>query len=316
MISTAIVLGILTQNQNPYIDISRVYKAGETCKYEVRSRLNMSTRELQDTVFYPSSYRIDYDFNYTVKEMKAEGFAAIRYNRPTMTMTEGETAQSPPVATVEQTKWVLDMTLSPANEITGIEEVKALRFNATAFTPGSAFQQDIIGQFTGELQRLALFAGSVDTALDMSPKLPYDEVRVGDVWKRTVGYTPQRLSGTNRSAVQRLDYEYRYDGIVDVDGVKVHRVTATLAVDTNAAEFINQLYGQPASVTGLQAVNLKLNATIVFDLDEKTRHTIRAAATSEGGYDIRLARAPNVPVVEQTLKGRSNLKLVSRTLGS
>lgn len=315
MLSGLIALGVIAQNQNPYVDISRVFTAGEKCEYQLRSRLNLETREIEDAVFYPSSFRIDYDFNYVVKEMKEEGFALVRYHRPSMTLTEGETAESPPVSRVDKVNWVLDLTLSPANEITGMKTVETARA-ASPFSLRSAPQQDLINQFTGELQRLALFAGSVDSALDLSPKLPYDEVRVGDTWKRTVGYTPQRLQGSNRSAVQRLDYEYKYEGLVDVEGVKVHRVTATLKVDTNAAEFINQMYGVPASVTGLEAVNLKLDATITFDLDEKTRHTIRAAAVSTGSYDIRLARNPSVPIVEQKLNGRSNLRLVSRTVRS
>ena len=295
MLISTLALATSLQTSNPYVDISRVFKAGETSKYAVRSRLQMETRQLGQTVFLPSSVRIDYDFTLNVKQMLDEGFAVHIYRRPTMTITEGETASSPPVKNVEQTNINYEMTLSPANEMTNAKAQDLM---------------SVVGQFTGELQRLALFTGSLDSGMDLSPKLPYDEVRVGDTWKRTVGYSPQRIANSDKAAVQRLDYTYTYKGIMEVNGQRIHRVQATMSLDSNAAEFVNQSMGMTPGQSGLEAINLKLDATIDFDLDLNTRKTLRALAVSKGGYDVRVAQVPGRPVIEQKLNGRSQLQLM------
>lgn len=311
MLISTLALATSLQTSNPYVDISRVFKAGETSKYAVRSRLQMETRQLGQTVFLPSSVRIDYDFTLNVKQMLDEGFAVHIYRRPTMTITEGETASSPPVKNVEQTNINYEMTLSPANEMTNAKALVA-RW-AAASSPAAPAPQDlmsVVGQFTGELQRLALFTGSLDSGMDLSPKLPYDEVRVGDTWKRTVGYSPQRIANSDKAAVQRLDYTFTYKGIMEVNGQRIHRVQATMSLDSNAAEFVNQSMGMTPGQSGLEAINLKLDATIDFDLDLNTRKTLRALAVSKGGYDVRVAQVPGRPVIEQKLNGRSQLQLM------
>ncbi len=50
--------------------------------------------------------------------------------------------------------------------------------------------------------------------------------------------------GIEPQAVQRLDYVYSYDGVVDSNGQKVHRVTAKLNLDTDAAPYINSFMGR------------------------------------------------------------------------
>lgn len=311
MLISTLALATSLQTSSPYVDISRVFKAGETSKYAVRSRLQMETRQLGQTVFLPSSVRIDYDFTLSVKQMLDEGFAVHIYRRPTMTITEGETASSPPRKNVEQTNINYEMTLSPANEMTNAKSLVA-RWAAARDGAAPAAPQDlmsIVGQFTGELQRLALFTGSLDSGMDLSPKLPYDEVRVGDTWKRTVGYSPQRIANSDKAAVQRLDYTFTYKGIMEVNGQKIHRVQATMGLESNAAEFVNQSLGMTPGQSGLEAINLKLDATIDFDLDLNTRKTLRAMAVSKGGYDVRVAQVPGQPVLEQKLSGRSQLSL-------
>ncbi len=308
MLISTLALATSLQTSPQYVDISRVFKAGETNKYQVRSRLQMETRQLGQTVFLPSSVRIDYDFTLSVKQMLDEGFAVHIYRRPTMTITEGETASSPPVKNVEQTNINYEITLSPANEMTNAKSLVA-RWAAASSPAAPQDLMSIVGQFTGELQRLALFTGSLDSGMDLSPKLPYDEVRVGDTWKRTVGYSPQRIANSDKAAVQRLDYTYTYKGIMEVNGQKIHRVQATMGLESNAAEFVNQSLGMTPGQSGLEAINLKLDATIDFDLDLNTRKTLRAMAVSKGGYDVRISQVPGQPVLEQKLSGRSQLSL-------
>jgi len=316
MIATLLALSAVApvqQAPQPYIMLDRKFKANEVLNYRVTSRLDYQSRQIGSETFFPARYDVQYDFSMRVLQLLEEGFARVRYERPTMTFTEGETAESLPKTNVEKVNLKNELTLSPANEITNVKEIQSLvpALRVASFAPNSmTAQQDPIAQFTGELQRLALFLGSLDSALDLNPKLPFDEVRVGDTWRRTVSYQPRQLAGSNRQAVQRLDYVYSYDGVVDSNGQKVHRVTAKLNLDTDAAPYINQLYGATARETGLREVKLQLDVEIKFDLDLNTRATLLAAATSKGRYTIGLSAIPDQAYQETLLNGRSTMRLV------
>jgi len=258
---------------------------------------------------------MSYKFTTEVKAMKADGICELEYSRPTMTLVEGETAVRPPKTTVDKVNLKYLLTVSPINEILSVKDLQPSKppkttsgFRNANRTP-LTFLQPAIGQFIGEVYRLALFVGGIDGSLDFNPKLPYDAVKVGDSWKRTVGYQPQKLGAGDKSAVQRLDYVYTYRGLVDVEGKQFQRVTAHLILDTDVGEYVNQIYGKER--TGLKAIKLKLKATVAFDLDTKTFKTIRAIAESEGSISIEVVQLPNEPAQEERLKGRTTMTLVA-----
>ncbi|MBX7132517.1 MAG: hypothetical protein K1X67_07555, partial [Fimbriimonadaceae bacterium] len=163
-----------------------------------------------------------------------------------------------------------------------------------------------LNQYQQEIFRLALCVGNFDTSLDLSPKLPFEEVKVGETWKKTASYAPQVIKGKGKSAVQRLDYTYTYEGIVDSEsGKKVHRVKAVLKLDTDVAPFINGLLDMKPEESGLKGMTLKLDQTILWDLDLKTRKTLLAVAESKGESNVVLTQNPNEPYQEIRLKGRT-----------
>ena len=303
------------------VSLGRVFTKNEKLAYSVTSSLNAQSRQRGLQTWIPSDYDMNYDFTEFVEEMKADGIAVLHYQRPVVHQIEGETFNSAPKETDEKVNMNFRLTISPINEILEAKDLNEKPAKAPKKTgsnvvlPHAKGKQGSLGgilsQFVGEMFRLSLFTGSFDSALDFAPKTPFDTVKVGETWKRTVGYQPQKLQGKgNKQAVQRLDYTFTYKGVVDSEGKKVYRVEGTLDFKSDLAEFINQLVGMKAEDTGLKKVPLSMKSTILFDLDMKTRHTILAQAKTESGFALYVTDYPDDPVEEENIKARTTLRLV------
>lgn len=323
MILTAIAaaFSMVSASSEAEVQLARTYKVGEKLTYKITSNLASQRKQYGLQTWIPEDFDMNYTFTTEVKALKADGIANVLYLRPTMTIITGETFDSPPKTDVEKVKYNMLLTLSPANEILDMKDLNppakppkksgfntGIRFFGFTYKPVQAI---FIGQFISEVHRLALFAGNFESALDFSPRLPFEKLKVGDTWKRTVGYSPQKLKGKSGKTVnQRLDYTYTYKGIVDLNGKKVQRVVAECGLDTNLAEYVNQLLEMKPEDTGLKSIPLKFKARIEFDLDVVTGKTLQANATSEGGFSIMVTDLPNDPVQEETFKGRTELRLI------
>lgn len=304
----------------PAIPLTRAFKPGQRMSYSVRASLQVQQRQMGLQTFIPEDLDFNYDFTLDVKDVNKDGIASVRYNRPKITEIEGETVDSGPKTRVENVKQDLMLKISPLNEILDMKDLTAEKpkgkpgsFRQLRWTGETASQGlgELIGPFVGEVQRLALFIGPFDTSLDIAPRMPVEEVSVGDTWKRTVGYQPQKVRGKEgQQAVQRLDYTYTFKGDDLWNGKPVKRVEAVLKLDTDLAAFFNQLFGAKPEQTGLKSIPLKLDATIQFYLDPTTLNTLAAVGRSSGGFSIMLTANPNEPLQEMLLSGRSNLKLV------
>lgn len=315
------VLGTPLSPQAETTDLSRVFKKGQVYNYQLRSHLQIEQRSDNLDTFIPEDVDINYDFSYKVDEVKPSGFAMITYTRPTLTQILGETADRPPVVEKIPVNFRLAMEISPINEVISLKDLnppakekslRAHRLNiALAAAPMAPVAQSILQEWAGELQRLALFIGSLDTAMDFNPKLPYEEAKVGESWKRTMSYQPQVIKGEGgRQAVQRLDLEYTYGGIVEVNGKKFHRVTAKMNLDTDAAGYINQQMGTKPEESGVSKIPLKLQSEISFDLDLQNRAPVTSTARTTGGWSLTLY-GQSQAVVEEKIKGRVTMKLTS-----
>lgn len=285
-------------------DLSRVFAANESRSYSVHSRLQTETRGMGVRTWMPATHAFEYGFTIRVTDLLPDGVAQVRYQRPYMIVVEERFGSDEPERRVEKTDLDFELRLSSSNEIL---QSKALNASKKAGWMGDhgAFAQPQVTDFIGELYRLAAFAGSLDNALDLLPKLPFEAVQQGETWRRTVGYQPQRLS-TGKSAVQRLDYVYDYKGIIEVEGFKVHRIHATMKLDTDAAEWVNQWVEGGIKATGLAKLPMRLETAIDLDLDLATRATLRANATSSGFVAIYTPDSTE-PALEVKLKGRSSL---------
>ncbi len=302
------------------VSLGRVFVKNEKLAYEVRSSLNAQRRMRGLITWIPEDLDLNYDFTTFVEDMKADGIAVLNYKRPLIHKIVGETFNSPPKESDEKVNMNFRLTVSPINEILEAKDLNekpskkpagGLNLMLSSKGPPQGSLENILGQFVGEMFRLSLFAGSFDSALDFAPKTPFDTVKVGDSWKRTVGYQPQKLQGKgNKQAVQRLDYTFTYKGIVQSEGKKVYRVEGSLDLKTDLAEFINQMVGMKPEDTGLKKVPLSMKSTILFDLDLKTRHTVLAQAKTESGYALFITDYPDDAVEEQNIKARTTLRLV------
>lgn len=322
MLITALIAGAMVgAPQDQEVSLLRVNKPGEKTTYEVKSHLLVESKQLGLNTWLPETLDFNYKFTTEVLTPKADGIVEMRYKRPTMTQIDGETFDTPAKTTVDKLNWEMILTLSPVNEIISMKDLTPKKKDppktgggkwVVAPVGGGAPQLGaFIGPFLSEVYRLSLFIGSLDSALDFSPKLPIFESKPGATWKKTVGYQPQSLvSKDGKSVVQRLDYVYTYRGVMESNGVKVHRVDAELDLKTDLAKFLHDNTGLQASDTGLKSIDLNLKAKIEFDLDLNTRKTLRANANSEGGFAIFLTQRPNAAVQEERLKGRTTLRLV------
>lgn len=318
MIVAMLALVALAPVNDAPVLLQRTSKPGEKLKYSVSSRLITETQEIGTSTFIPDIVEIDYGFTAEATATKPDGIYDFRYKRPTMNINDGVKKS------VEKADLDLMITLSPINEFLDIKDLApkkppaksggSLRFATPAGKSQDIILGGILGQFVDEIQRLALFIGSLDSAIDFQPKLDFREVAKGDTWRRTVGFSPQKLATkSNKTVMQRLDYVYTYDGLVDSAGTKVHRVVANLEMDSNLLQFMKDNVDLSRMSVHFNEITFKLKAQINFDLDAKTGHTVRAEAKSEGGFKIVVTEYPDDPFIEQKLKGTTLMKLVSRT---
>lgn len=310
---------LLAPPASPPIDLGHRFSAHEKLAYNITSHMTAEVRMGDLQTFIPEDLDINYGYDYTVQSLLPDGVAVVKFIQPSVTEIEGETATSPPKSKTEKSDKVYQLTLSPANEILDRKDitppkpkkpVKKGRSSAMAMlrTAGAAAQAPIFGEYVSEMHRLALFFGT----MDFSPKLPLEPVKVGDSWKRTVGYQPQKLKGKDgKSAVQRLDYTYTYMGPVTVDGQQRLRIQATLDLKTDLGEYLKTLLEGSQLETNLKSMPLHMKATIDFFLDPKTRDTLSASAQSEGGFEINV-KEQDTAVYEERFKGRTDLTLAGR----
>lgn len=303
--------------------LERKFRAGDRLAFEVVGTLDGEQR-LADPrsgvrldTFLPFQEILRYRFSLDILDLKADGIAEARYRRPTMTITSGPDDEGEMRTTTERIGLDLRLTLSPINEMlktapwAAAPPAPARPGAGTARILSPAAIAQAAPPFVSEIYRLALFQGSLDSSLDFSPRLPYDEVRPGDTWRRTVGFSPQALAGKEgESAVQRLDYVFTYLGRQVEDGKPYERIQATLKLDTDAAGFINQQLGLKKEDSPIEAYPLKLDATIDWRLDPATLAIVRADARSEGEFSIRI-RDVERPLIEARVKGRTTVRPVA-----
>lgn len=298
---------VLAQSAEP-VTLARTFAPGEKSAYKVHARVQAEVRVGDMTFFMPFEYELQYGFTLHVSQLKPAGIAQLRYERPSITEIEGETAESPPKTKVEKLGWAMDVHLSPINEILRIvDHTPKKPVTAKWALPTNATPQIVVPGIVGDVRRLALFISGLE-GIDFSPKLPLDPVRVGETWHRTVGYSPQAL-GAGGMAVQRLDYVYTYKGTRTVGGATLHHIVATLQLDTDAAPWLNASLGAGAQKAELKAVRLKLESTIEFDLEPRTLRTRRAAAASTGSIAIEVRSMKDAPIYEEKLRGSTVMTL-------
>ena len=309
------------------VELSRKFTAGEKLGYFARAQFVEEQRAGSLQTFLPQDEEISYHYSMTVQKVKADGIAEILYLRPTMEIIEGDTAESGAKKMTEKLDFKLLLDVSPVNDVVAQKDLNPKKAKdsiltnpiiAKALRQGTQADGVALGlliNFVGEIQRLAFFVGPVESGLDIAPKFPFDEVTVGSTWKKTVGYSPQKLKGQgDKQAVQRLDYTYTYQGVMkNKDGKDIHRIQAKVKLDTDLVDYARQLVGGSQASSSFKSVPLKFEGTIDFDLEMNTMHMLKASAVSEGSFAVAI-KGVEQPYIEDRFRGRTSVKLEGRSM--
>jgi hypothetical protein len=304
------------------IQLQRQFVVGQKSTYSVKAAQNVEQRVQGLNTFLPDDEEIAYDFYTRVMRVDA-GVATLRYSRPTMTVTGAATPDADPVTTVEKTNYLVDLSVSPANQILDEKDLNPPKKDAKPASGGSIFSitnasrrqlGDFIGPFVFDMIRLSAFVSFSNTTVDLEPSLPLTPVKVGDTWKRTVSYQPQKLQDkVGKMAVQRLDMTYTYNGPMLSKGKHILRIHAETHLDSDLATYINGLFHASAEATGLKSIPNKLTIGLDFDLDPKTLQTVYAEVNSKGGFQILLTQFAD-PVEEVKVTSKTTMDLVSNVI--
>ncbi len=332
--SSILVLAILLSGntaQAKPIELTRKFTTGEKLSYFARAQFTEEERSGSLQTFIPHDEEINYRYTMTVQKMKADGIAEVLYQRPTMNIVMGDTAQSAAKTMTEKLDLKFLLDISPINEVVGQKDLnpkKPKKEDGLRNRPelvrilrqGSQSDGVALGllfSFVGEIQRLAFFVGPLDSGLDIAPKFSFDEVTIGSTWKKTVGYSPQKLKGQgDKQAVQRLDYTYTYMGVMkSKEGKDIQRIQAKVKLDTDLVDYGRQLAGGSSSSSFLKSVPLKFEGVIDFDLDMATLHMVKAVAESKGSFSIQ-AKGAEQAIMENRFQGSTKVKLEGRSIGA
>jgi len=314
------------QSSAKEVELVRTFKTGERNSYQVQSLLQIESRERGLETWIPENVEISYGFSYKITEAHLDGFADIVYSRPVTKQTVETISRSEPVVTLDKTSLNFSLRLSPVNEILDLKVLKTppktkpsssrkkpgQKLNFYSPSPTTRLQSSLNDDLMQELYRLALNVGSLDSALDFSPKLPLEEVKIGDTWQRTVSYQPQKLKDRKdgKNAMQRLDYTFTYLGLVAEKGKSFRKIQAELDLNTDLLQFIVDSFDVDLDELPIKSIPIQMKSSIVFLLDPKTLKTISAKSLSQGSTSTLLKDFPNDPVEETRFKGETNLKLI------
>ncbi|MHB8635025.1 MAG: hypothetical protein ACYC96_00970 [Fimbriimonadaceae bacterium] len=301
--------------------LKHTFLKGLKSEYSVDANLQIDERSGNLDTFLP--HEIEYQYKFFTRTLDvSDGIATLRYSRPSIIEIKGPTVDSDPIPKTEKLDQLATLQLSPINQVLDYKDQTPGR-KKTSDDPASLVTEnavsdrvqesvmDFIAPFIIDLEQLSVFIGGIDGSLDLEPKFSLDAVKVGDTWKRTVGYQPQRLSSkAGKTVVQRLDLVYTYNGLKESRGRTVQRVHGELKLDTDLGKYVNDLFNAKPENTGLRSIPTRLKIEMDFDLDPTTMQTVYASVASAGSFKIFAFRNQDA-VIEQNIQGTSEMRLVS-----
>ncbi len=307
------------------VNFERTYVVGVKSHYKVNASIENEVREpAQGLLTYlPTEALIYYDFYTKVLKVEA-GDATIRYYRPSVFETDDDGSDSGPVTTKIPLNVIVDLTMSPINEMLDMKEIASIKKpkGVTVPTPNNATLPllhqagasiGLLGGLFSQLQQIAAFIGGPGSGIDLKPELSLLPVSVGSTWEKTVGYEPQEIgNGSTKTAVKRLDVKYTYMGPVKYKGKSFLEIQGSIHLDSDLQKYFEDQYHASAEETHLKSLPIKLDETLHFYLDPKTKQTIYGIVDSTGGVSFNTTDYDQ-PLLQIKLKGHCDLKLVSKS---
>lgn len=320
---TILALTVVAAQSPPAVQLKHIYVKGMRSAYSVDANLEIEARAGILATFLPHDLEFKYNF-YTNTVGVNGGVASIRYDRPSITEISGATPDSDPVPHTEVLNLRGLLQLSAINEILDYQDQTPKKGKAAAASdevgieirsmsdsPEQERADEFVAPFIQDMERLSVFIGGFDGSLDLEPRFSLDAVKVGDSWKRTVSYQPQKLaSKAGKTVNQRLDLTYTYKGSMQSRGHIIQRVHGEIKLDTDLAKYVNDLFDATPERTGLKAIPTKLTIEMDFDLDPKTFQTLYATTKSDGSFKVFGTTGQDAEV-EQNIHGTSVMKLLS-----
>lgn len=331
-LTSALIYGLATTNlaqgagavAPAPVELFRKWTAGEKLTYSTKAQFTDEQRVGDLQTFLPTDQDISYRHTLEVQKVKADGIAEVLFERPSMTIVMGDSGDSSAKSVTEKMDLKQLLDVSPTNKVLSVKNLntkkekdkkggglQSLKFARQAQgNIADLVTQSFLLDFVQDFQRLAFFVGAGDSGLDISPSMPFEEVKVGDTWKSTATYQPQKLKGQGeKQAVQRLDFTYTYKGMMkSKEGKDIQRIQATVDFNNDIVDYARQVVGASKASMQVKAAPIKFNATINFDLDPQTLHLVKAIAESKGSFSLSL-KGVEQPYVEDRFKGRTIVKL-------
>lgn len=325
LINTIIATLAVAGAQDAPVILERKFTAGERLVYQFNTKTYSDDRDYNYDMFLPSTEEYSYTATTDVLEVKPSGMVVCRWVVTNGLYIVGENSFRDEVRTKDKEGADFRIEVSFINDILDMRDNRPpkpekkpapsqadwMRVLMNAAVQPSLDQW--VGQYVAPIKQLSAFVGGPISGLDFAPKLPLDEVKVGDTWKKTVGFSPQKLRNDKdkKMAVTRLDYTYTYRGMVEQNGKKFLKITSSCILKTDVNDFLGQLMGSTED-SPMSKAPLNWEAKVEYLLDPNTLHTVSVDASSEGKFEMWVKEIKEQAYSESVLKSKASYRLVSQ----
>lgn len=316
---------VQSQSIEKPVSFQRTFKVGEKSHYKVHATVETEVRApaQQLLTYIPQDSIIFYDYFTKVTKVEA-GNATLRYYRPSVFETDDNGSEDGPITKKVPLEVIMDLTVSPINEILDEKEVSSIKDPQpitvpnpnNVMVPGFRQSAGALGLFGGlfsQLQQISAMIGGPGSGIDLKPELSLDPLSVGSTWQKTVGYQPQQLGGgSTKTAIKRLDVTYTFKGLTTYKGKSYYEIDGSIHLNSDLTNYFRDQYHVTAEQTHVKTIPMNLDTTLKFYLDPQTKQTVLGTVDSTGGMSLTSTDFDQ-PLVELKIKSNSSLELVSKS---
>lgn len=296
------------------------YSVTASVEEQVRGVLGVSGQQAvsQDT-WLPSETDFNYSFQTRVLSVDAN-VAKMKFFMPKMTVLDDSSGgdTSDPKPREEKVNQTVLISLSNINEILDLKDLspsKSFQRNSEkAATKGLGARRQVgsfFNSFISDLVRLCLFIAPIDSSIDLQPHFDVTPVKVGGTWTRTISFQPQSkkdASGNASTKVQRLDLNYVFQGLQQLNGKSLYEIDASAEFKSDFVDLLKDQYKVSTQDTHIQNFPLAFKTQMKYYVDPKTCQLIFGKADSVGGFSVQIQDLPK-PIYESKFTGHTEIHL-------
>ncbi|GMV36955.1 MAG: hypothetical protein AMXMBFR61_14630 [Fimbriimonadales bacterium] len=283
------------------------YAAGEKRAYTMTAKTSGEVKAAGYVMGMPFKATETTKYTLTVLGEAPEDTADVRLADESSVTRYAEMFEQEPWEEKGELSWAV-ITLSPTNEILKIWDQSKPKKKDSKEEEGNENEQQVDSK--GLAKTLAArLAGQMrfHGLVELGPKLPWYPVKVGDTWQDTLtvlrGEDVTRDPSRRASRTSRMDITYRYDGLQERDGKKVHFISATYSADLDLKSEVNRSIPRPIlNQNPIRSATLKVSGKIEYQLDPSNGKMLRADWLAES--EVELVASPGFEMLEYSLKGK------------